>query len=383
MHDTFRKGGGGVHHSTHHAAAMPVHHFEGKMPPPPEGAEPMSPLLMATVTMTFLVFAVIFLCNDYTLGHLIPTLAMVETPSAVLVESTVVTDNVDLEDNGNPKNAMLPTAHREAAIIEQAPITSSLLQTSRHLRAVGGFLGRFRGFSLYAIYSILLVHFFDALAFILPRPIAYPITALLFAIPRMTWTHIIISSPTSRPWFRRFPALKDAMGHMRKISGPTTLVALTEIIASMIFLEFCPAELRNPELIDRDEMDCTKMQALVYGTILAGLASVAWTCLVVVPSTAVLAKIQTSLLHEDEDTILVVDRTENMGFAAAWASFDWNARARVYKAYARFWAVQIACVVLMLGVVYAEFVAFLGWGFEEKLPQTLYATAWTHSAWNN
>jgi len=344
----------------------------------------MSPLMIATVTMTLLIFAVILCLNDYTYGHLIPTLAMVETPSAVLVES-VVTSNVDLdlEDNAKPKNPMLPSQHREAAIIEQAPITSSLYSISKHLRAVGGLLGRFRGFSMYIIYQMLLVHFFDALRFVLPRFIAYPATALLFAIPRMTWTHIIVSSPTSRPWFRRFPSIKDAAVHMRKIAGPTTLVAMAEIAAVVIFVELCPTEIRNPEVIDKDEMDCVKMQALIYGTILAGLASLSWTAFVTVPATGVLAKIQTSLLHEDEDTILVVDRTENMGFAAAWASFDWNARARVYKAYAKFFAIQLAFVLLMIGAVYFEFVAFLGWNFEEKLPQTVYATAYRQSMGNH
>ena len=307
---------------------------------------------------------------------------MVETPSAVLVES-IVRDNIDLED-ATPKDPMLAGEHREAVIINQDPITTSLRSTKKHLRAVGGRLARFRGISMFMVYNFLLLNVNDVMTTILPfgslsLVVAYVATSVVLAIPRMTWTHIIVSSPTERKWFSRFPAMSSARRLMAKLAGPTALVALAEVSSTIIFIALLPEDVRDPSKLDKSEMDCEKMHALTLSCFFAGLASLAWTALVTIPATAVLSKIQTALLHEDEDAIIVVDRNEDMGFAAAWKSFDWNARARVYKAYAKFAAIQFGWMFVWLAVVYAQFVAFLGWDFEEKLPMTMYATAYGFS----
>ena len=62
MADTFRKSGGGMHRVSHDDK---MHSWNGGLPPPPEGAEPASPLMMATVTMTVLLFGAILLAVSF------------------------------------------------------------------------------------------------------------------------------------------------------------------------------------------------------------------------------------------------------------------------------------------------------------------------------
>lgn len=106
------------------------------------------------------------------------------------------------------------------------------------------------------------------------------------------------------------------------------------------------------------------------GVAVVGLALAAF---VLLPLTAVLARIQTSLLDEAEDTIIAVNRGEAMGVKEAWKSFDWNARVRVAKTYAKYVAMQMGLVFLFVAAVYGQLVLFLGPEFYKVLGEAFAA----------
>lgn len=114
--------------------------------------EPKISFIAAIIFMlTVMVCFVILVAMTYTYGHLITTLAMVESSSST---AYVPIQNVEsdappaYEDDGFPK----PT-DPEDNLIRTQPITSSLRATILHLKARAGFMSRFRGLSVYWVWN--------------------------------------------------------------------------------------------------------------------------------------------------------------------------------------------------------------------------------------
>lgn len=106
------------------------------------------------------------------------------------------------------------------------------------------------------------------------------------------------------------------------------------------------------------------------GVVVVGLALATF---VLLPLTAVLARIQASLLDKAEDTVVTVNRDEAMGVKEAWKSFDWNAWARVAMTYAKYVVTQVGIMVLFVVTVYGQLVLFLGPEFYKVLGEMLVA----------
>lgn len=323
---------------------------------------------------------------------------MVETPSSVLVESTIheeISLGATAEEpskkssSAPPAYSAVPTAEpvsearREAVLVTSTPVTASLHTTIQHLRSIGGFASRFRGWNMFVVYNILAQQFnmmFTGLtgSFIIGGIIA----AALMAVPRMTWVHIVISSPSPKPWYKRFPSKENFGTALKKVTGLTAMVAIAEVGGAAVFMALLPQMQgmqdedtnKHHQPTGDNEKDELRLRVCMMQTAIAALAWLAWSAFFTVPFTACLAKIQTSLLPEDEDTVVNVERTEDMTLAEAWRSFDWNARVRVYKAYGKFVAIQTANIVLFVLAAYFMFVSFLGWNWEETINQRLFAT---------
>lgn len=323
---------------------------------------------------------------------------MVETPSSVLVESTTH-DEIALGQSDEPsKKSSAPPAYsavpasepaseaprREAMLVTSTPVTASLHTTIKHLRSIGGFASRFRGWNMWIVYSILVQQFTMLFSSMFGFVIGGVIAAAVMAIPRMTWVHIVISSPSPLPWYKRFPSKENFRTAFKKVTGLTVLVAIAEVGGAFIALALMPSmpNMQNGqpdhqshhETTGDDEKDELILRVCMMQTGIAVLAWLAWSAFFTVPLTACLAKIQTSLLPEDEDTIVNTERSEDMTLAEAWRSFDWNARVRVYKAYAKFVAIQISIIMTFFIGIYFMFVAFLGWNWEETINQRMFAT---------
>lgn len=118
----------------------------------PGDEKPINPLALLVITLTFLAFLMLMFTISYTYGHLIPTLCMIETPSAeayVPVSATFDTDAPPAYDAA-PKP---DDEDGEILLVQKKPITSSIRGTILHLRAKAGYWSRFRGLSVFLFWN--------------------------------------------------------------------------------------------------------------------------------------------------------------------------------------------------------------------------------------
>lgn len=341
MHDSFRKSGGPQNgHHGHHG-----HHSQ-----PEDDIKKLPAGLLASLVLLMLVFGVAFTMVAYTYASLLPHLAMVEVPSSILVESTVreeYVDLVDVEDSKDTTKAPLMDEHREAAILTQEPITNNLFATVRHLRAIGGRLAAFRGVAIFYVYSVLLSTIQGALTFIGPL-IGHVIAATVLTVPHMAWIHIITTTPSEKAWFRRLPSMAEGKKAFVKLAPMTAVVAIAEIVPVFIcglFMPRMPAAIREPGNKNPNTNDEQPIHLCALQFLFAALIMFAWCGFIVMPLRAVLARLSVTRLQENEETVINVQR-EEMTVKEAYKSFDWNAWARVAKAYIKGVAIQTAVAVL-------------------------------------
>lgn len=283
---------------------------------------------------------------------------MVETPTTLLIESTTTEEKEDSTD----KEPLLEEC--EVTLVQQAPITSSIRTTLQHLRETGGLLGRYRGFSMFVVYIFLASQFSIVFSF-LPFGLGDVLTMVVLSTIRMGWTHVIVSAPSSLPWFRRLPSMKT----FKSVAPITALQATSEELAILIPFLFASA-LGLFESMDRQASGETIVdpEACLVKIFAVAVVFFAWVIAVVVPISTVMARIHASLLPENQETIVSVHR-EAMSIKEAWKSVDWNARVRVYKAYLKGFAIQMSIIILYSVFIYLQLVLFLGPKFPEVIAQ--------------
>lgn len=289
---------------------------------------------------------------------------MVETPTTLLIESTT-TESYEKEDDSNDKEALLEQC--EVTLVQETPLTASIRKTLRHVRSVGGSLGRFRGFAFYSVYALLFSQLSVILSFI-PFHIGNILVATGLATIRMGWTHASIASPSSLPWFRRIPSIKN----FKAIAPITAISALSEELAVGLPIGFAYALglFENMDIQARGEKNVDPRACLMKIVAVVALG-VSWIIVVVIPVTTVLMRIHASLLPEGDETIVMVNRDGPMGIKEAWKSVDWNARMRIYKTLGKGIAIQMGIMLLFSVIVYSELVMFLGPDFSKVMTQLL------------
>lgn len=285
--------------------------------------------------------------TEYTYGTLIPAIASVETPSTVLVESVKVDEDSSKE----------PRIEREALITNQKPISTSVCATIRHLRSVGGYFSRFRGAAIYMLHNMVLCYVADFLDLVFPfHSISYFFAFVLVTPLRTLWIHTIVSAPPSTTWWRRLMSIKS----VKKAVGATALVAVMDLFASHLaymllnsFLEFM-------------DVDNTFSETSLAIMICVAATYTIFKLIVVVPSTAILNRVQVSLLEESEEAIISVDHGEPLGIRQAVERFDLNALRRMYRAYALYVLMQVGIAILFIALFLGEVCLYCGPDFLTK-----------------
>jgi len=317
-------------------------------------------VLLASTALLFL-FATSAI--EYTFGRLIPTLLMVESPQALLYEPLDTIDpDAPINKNTDP----------ELVLVKQKPITASFRTTIKHLQSKAGFCARFRGIALFVVYSMLLSmvsNFMRVLPFV-PRGTAPVFATVLLANFSLAWTHIVISDPSPKPWYRRLPAARV----WKKIAGPTAVLAIAEqlaiIIPEVVAIHSGLAKIdpNSAKDLSGAEKQIITLKAFGIFALCAVLGLV-----LVVPANVTLTRVQASLLADDQESIVPFDRsfggkvipeivggTGVVGLLDAWKTFDWNARVRLIKAYVKVFAMQMALTILFIGVAIAELILVVG-----------------------
>lgn len=111
----------------------------------------MNPFAVIVIMLTFLAFMFIMFSISYTFGHVIPTLCMIESPAAKAYMPVQARDgDAPPPYTGDDENE---TNDAELLLVQNQPLTSSIRATLKHLREKGGFWSRFRGLSVFLVWT--------------------------------------------------------------------------------------------------------------------------------------------------------------------------------------------------------------------------------------
>lgn len=263
---------------------------------------------------------------------------------------------------------------QEVLEVKPEPITCRIRKTIRHIHAHGGFKARWRGaapalvyFAAYIIISQPLQALFAVILRVglLAQVVASIVTGVLLARLSLAWTHIVISEPSPKRWYRRIPGMKA----WRTILVPA---ALNEVATQFAFLLpalcFLAMGLNNPEKVRQGSPTSTGFKALA----IALVTLIAFVGLIL-PAKIAYVRIQASMLPEEDEAIVPFDRTfrgkvepaivggtGRLGWMDAWRSIDHAAGRRIGTMMAKMLLIDIALNVSFVLVFGAQAYLIIG-----------------------
>ena len=307
---------------------------------------------------------------------------MIETPTATAFKTKYnESDEVDApllsQDHKSEKGQVVES---DLFLVKQKPITSKMRTTIKHLRAQAGPLARFRGLHVSIIYHLLhgsIVGFFNAN--VVSHPLVRPFIAILASVAlcriQMTWTHIVISQPSSKSWIRRIPS----RAAVKNILIPTVVLAIAEQAAVCVpsGLFVLASQAFNEEM--NESVGRAQNIALLQMFFIA-LIAIGIVVLVVIPADVTLKRVQASMLPEEDESIVPFDRTfagkvkpEILGGSGAvsmldaWKSFDRSARIRLMKLYLKIFLVSVFTTIMFSMLIVGELKLAMGDNFNEAV----------------
>jgi hypothetical protein len=246
-----------------------------------------------------IVFLPVILILVYTLSTVYPTLAAVEDPLPDY-------EALPMNDDGTPKTDTDPVRTAQPG----KPITASLRATNSLIRSRGGWLANFRGLGYAVLIQMLtvLTTLFFALPPFIPIRIAHLLALLAFIPLSTTWTHLVITPPSAKSFYRRIPTVKK----LYVAAWFPTFLFWAAVHAAVIFPELlsrviglCVRDLNKPDQVCEQPKDGAYLAKVIC---VAGV-SLALQALLAIPAHAALARVQASLLPADEDPIVPFDRS--------------------------------------------------------------------------
>lgn len=321
-------------------------------------------VVLAGTAMVFMAFLSMI---EYTYGHLVAALSMIESPTAEIYEH-VVSDDVDAPLDSKKNGSV----EAELILVKQAPITAKLRTAVRHLHKQAGFWSRFRGLSIWVAYHFLFARLTDAFSYMrVPIGLNAVLAAVLLARLRMGWTHIIMSDPSPKYWYQRLPSWNS----WKKVALPTAILAICEQVTIALpiglWFAFGLSRFHDPQNF-ADLNNAERKLVILKGlaVILLGLFSAV---AIVVPATVSLTRVHASLISEEEETIVPFDRSFGgrvvpvivggsgvIGMLDAWKTFDWNSRVRLLKLYGKVIAMQTVVFVILVTVLSIQLHLIMG-----------------------
>ncbi|KAM0718873.1 hypothetical protein Q7P37_005945 [Cladosporium fusiforme] len=310
----------------------------------------------------------------YTLGEVVASLAMIESPSSTAIIESAPPRYADEPDAPlEKKEPMMPAEAAadqdiEITVINHKPITASISTSIRHLHSVGGFFGRWRGAGVGVVYHMLHAIATNALTGLIGfgfvgHALMHILVSLGLARVHMVWTHTMIAAPTSKSWFRRMVPRKEC----KVILLPTLAFAVAQQVTvimpiAVAFALGLPEQMHNQEF-DFMKRDLSGGEAAYYAFALLAipLTAVFVALAILIPASVTLTRVEAALLPEDQETIVPFDRSLVFGehdhqtrggrrsiFVQAWKSFEPAARLRLIKLYAKMFSIQITIGMVAL-----------------------------------
>lgn len=296
---------------------------------------------------------------------------MIESPTATAfkIDSDDTVEEVDAPLlSEEQKSEKMKLVESDLYIVKQKPITAKLRTAIKHITAQGGRFARFRGLHVSLIYhgihSLIVNLLTPGATHFLIRPFIAVVTSIALCRLQMTWTHIVISTPSTKRWWQRIPSVKAG----KNIIIPTAIHAVAAEAAIYVpaGLFVSVHEILRSRGASDNNAEGTYNSA-VAATFLIGLIALGIVFLVVIPANVTLKRVQASMLPEDHEAIVPFDRTfagkvkpeilggsGAVGMLDAWKTFDRSARIRLIKLYVKILGIQIATAVMFFFVIVAE-----------------------------
>lgn len=332
----------------------------------------------------------------YSYGQVVATLTIIETPTSTAFQINEPAPDEDedrfLDSPASDHSASLlfqkkksldgyPPVEPELLIVKSRPITATICSTMKHLRAQAGRWSGFRGIALAVVYRLLEASLSGILASfasstLLGYVFAVIVTNVALAGLDMTWTHIVISAPSTRPWWQRIPSLD----RVKVIIIPTAIYTIAEqgskLLPYAIMKAFSfEAYLHDPSSFQNATPEFHReMLAKWLLVLLVGIASY---FLILIPATITLRRVQASMLPDEDESIVPFDRTFNgkvqpvvaggsgaVSMLDAWKSFDWPAWIRYLKLQIKLVALALVTSIMFGAIVAGEIVMFKTGGKE-------------------
>lgn len=315
----------------------------------------------AVAALDLLVFLPIFVVISYTLNNIYPVLAIVEDPSPPAYEPVSLNQDTDsLAEDVSPLTDEIDGTNQARAV------SSSLRAVHRTIYAISGWRSYFRGFVCWIalIASSMFVYTILSLLPFVPQIVASAISAVVLVQLYTTWTHIVISAPSPKRFYQRLPPFKKAF---QATALPTVVYFIALEVTSFV-----------PKFLAR-VMGMTAWDPSQPGQIPQPSGSDSWKGLVVfivtmlltvfltIPAHVVLARVQASLLPEEDETIVPFDRSfqgklepaivGGRGYVTmkdAWQTFSRASWIRLVKLYVKIFAVVLAIYAACMIVVVPE-----------------------------
>lgn len=304
---------------------------------------------------------------------------MVETPMVTAFKlDTPETDNLDpFVSSDSLKKPIVSTTESEVLLIKTKPITAKIRTTMKHLRTKAGPWSRFRGLHIYLIYHFLFFVSYACLKSLfglvyIPRAVAAITTRAILSQWGLMWTQVVISAPSTQPWYKRIPTFATA----KRVLLPTVIFAGAEQLVIFVSRDLLKSldlhrYVRNPELINNLSPDSQRKALAQISTI--GLISAIAGFLVLFPAYVALTRVYASALPEHEESIVPFDRTFGgrvqprseggdgiISMLDAWRTFDWAARFRLSMLFAKIFAIEFATTLFFGGLMLAQLLHILG-----------------------
>lgn len=327
---------------------------------------------IVVVYLTVAVGAIGFTLLSYMLNHVITTLCMVESPTAAI---TVTPSTQEPSVKEGEKETLLE-AGPTISLVNQKPITSSIRATIRHLVDNAGRFARFRGYRIHILYSMLsslvFTFFGGALDFVPGHAIlSAAITGALLARVHAAWTHKVVSAPSEKSFWQRIPS----KSHWKTLAVPAAIASAMPYISMYLTVGVAMLFDLTDTAASHEELgrkpNCAKKIAFVARILAVVIFAVSCSLFLCLPAMVTLARIEASILPEDEDTIVPFDRTFGgkvvsmggtgvVGFLDAWRSFNWEARRRLIKLFVKNFFILAGLVFVFVHVVGFEVFAIMG-----------------------
>ena len=268
-----------------------------------------------------------------------------------------------------------PPVEPELLIVKSRPITATIRSTMKHLRSQAGRWSGFRGMALAVVYRLLETVLSSILVSLgssnlLTYVFAVIGTNVALAGLDMTWTHIIISAPSTRSWWQRIPSLD----RVKVIIIPTIIYTIAEHGSQLLPYALLKAFSFESYLQDpRSLQNATpELQREMLGKwILVLLVGILSYFLILVPATITLRRVQASMLPDEDEAIVPFDRTFNgkvqpvvaggsgaVSMLDAWKTFDWPAWIRYLKLQAKLVALVVATSIMFGMILGGEILMF-------------------------